>query len=124
MKRFLGLALVAILVLTAAPVVAQDTDQEPAETEEQEATTEEEAAAVGPETFGDVVTVTARKREENVQEVPVAVTVVTGEILQDQGAADISEIQAQVPNLSIYEGRGQSTTLTAFMRGVGQADPL
>lgn len=124
MKRFLGLALVAILLLTAAPVVAQDTDEEPAETEEQEATTEEEAAPVGPETFGDVVTVTARKREENVQEVPVAVTVVTGEILEDQGAADISEIQAQVPNLSIYEGRGQSTTLTAFMRGVGQADPL
>jgi iron complex outermembrane receptor protein len=108
---------VAILVLTAAPVAAQDTDQEATETEE-------EAAPAEPETFGDVVTVTARKREENVQEVPVAVTVVTGEILEDQGAADISEIQAQVPNLSIYQGRNQSSTLTAFMRGVGQADPL
>ena len=54
----------------------------------------------------------------------IGVTVVTGESLEDQGAVDISEIQAEVPNLSIYAGRNQSTTLTAFMRGIGQADPL
>jgi iron complex outermembrane receptor protein len=107
------MVLIAVLVLTAAPLAAQEADEEAAETEEE-----------AMDTVGDVITVTARKREENVQEVPLAVTVVTGEILEDQGAADISEIQAQVPNLSIYEGRGQSTTLTAFMRGVGQADPL
>src|SRR5690606_239074 len=28
------------------------------------------------------------------------------------------------PNLSIYAGRNQSTTLTVFLRGIGQADPL
>ena len=72
----------------------------------------------------DVITVTARKREENLQEVPVAVSVVQGEMLEDSGAADIAELQANVPNLSIYPGRNQSTTLTAFMRGIGQADPL
>jgi iron complex outermembrane receptor protein len=122
--RILGLILIAVLVLTAAPLVAQDTDEEAAETEEQ-ATEDEAAEPADPEgTFGDVIIVTSRKREENVQEVPVAVTVVTGESLEDQGAADISEIQAQVPNLSIYQGRNQSSTLTAFMRGVGQADPL
>ena len=121
--RLLGLVLIAVLVLTATPLVAQDTDQEEAETEEQVA--EEEAAPPEPEgIFGEAIIVTSRKREENVQEVPVAVTVVTGEALEDQGAADIAEIQAQVPNLSIYPGRNQSTTLTAFMRGVGQADPL
>ena len=35
------------------------------------------------------VTVTARKREENIQEVPVAVSVITGELLEDQGVADL-----------------------------------
>ena len=70
------------------------------------------------------VTVTARRREENVQVVPVAVTVKTGVDLETAATADISEIQAEVPNLSIYSGRNQSTTLTAFLRGVGQADPL
>ncbi len=114
----LGLFLVAILVLSGAPLLAQQADEEAATTEEQG------EEAVEKPVVGDVITVTARKREENVQEVPVAVTVVTGESLEDQAAADISAIEAQVPNLSIYPGRNQSTTLTAFMRGVGQADPL
>ncbi len=70
------------------------------------------------------ITVTARRKEENVQEVPVAVTLKTGRDLKDAATADISELQGEVPNLSIYAGRNQSTTLTAFMRGVGQADPL
>ena len=111
--RILGLFLVAILVLTGAPLMAQDTEEEATENEEE-----------AMDKVADVITVTARKREENVQEVPVAITVVTGEALEDQGAADISDIQASVPNLSLYEGRNQSSTLTAFMRGIGQADPL
>ena len=70
------------------------------------------------------VTVTARRREENVQKVPLAVTVKAGNDLEVAAVADLSELQGEVPNLSIYQGRNQSTTLTAFMRGVGQADPL
>jgi iron complex outermembrane receptor protein len=73
---------------------------------------------------GEEIVVTARKREENIQEVPVAVSVVSGEVLEERGSADISEIQSAVPNLSIYAGRNQSTTLTVFLRGIGQADPL
>lgn len=70
------------------------------------------------------ITVTARKREESLQEVPLAVTAISGKVLEDMGAADISELQGLAPNLSIYSGRNQSTTLTAFVRGIGQADPL
>ena len=73
---------------------------------------------------GEEIVVTARRREENLQEVPIAVTVVTGDRLEETAAADISELQGQVPNLAIYQGRNQSSTLTAFMRGIGQADPL
>ena len=73
---------------------------------------------------GEEIVVTARKREENVQEVPIAVSVVTSDELEEAAAADISELQTQVPNLAIYQGRNQSTTLTVFMRGIGQADPL
>ena len=54
----------------------------------------------------------------------MAITVLTGEALEDNAAPDISEMQNQVPNLSLYAGRNQSTTLTVFLRGVGQADPL
>jgi iron complex outermembrane receptor protein len=42
----------------------------------------------------------------------------------DVAATTISELQGFVPNLSIYQGRNQSSTLTAFIRGVGQSDPL
>jgi iron complex outermembrane receptor protein len=114
------LILVAFLVLTSVPALAQE-PEEAASAAEEEASEEEEEVLL---TEADVIIVTSRKREENVQEIPVAVTVLPAEILEDTAAADISEIQSQVPNLSIYPGRNQSTTLTAFMRGVGQADPL
>ncbi|MGE0639454.1 MAG: TonB-dependent receptor [Thermoanaerobaculia bacterium] len=76
------------------------------------------------ETIGEEIVVTARKREENLQEVPIAVTVLTGDRLEEAASATIAELQGQVPNLAVYEGRNQSTTLTAFLRGIGQADPL
>ncbi|MEO1085569.1 MAG: TonB-dependent receptor plug domain-containing protein, partial [Acidobacteriota bacterium] len=72
----------------------------------------------------DEILVTARKREENVQDVPVAVTVLSGEVLEERAAADLSEIQADVPNLSISASRNQSGSRTTFLRGVGQAEPL
>ena len=111
LKRFFLLLLAGSLLLVVPPTLAQDADTDTDESVQQ------------PE-IEDEIVVTARKREENIQEVPVAVSVVTGEILEDSAASDISELQAQVPNLSIYPGRNQSTTLTAFMRGIGQADPL
>ncbi|MCP4204146.1 MAG: TonB-dependent receptor [bacterium] len=116
--RICCVILAFIFLAATLPALAQDE----AAVDDQEAESPEAEAEMMQES--EVITVTARKREENIQEVPVAVTVVTGELLEDQGAGDISEIQAQVPNLSIYPGRNQSTTLTAFMRGVGQADPL
>ena len=72
----------------------------------------------------DAVTVTARKREETLQEVPIAVTAFTADALDRLGTRDIADLDAQVPNLTIYAARGSSSTLTTFIRGVGQADPL
>ena len=72
----------------------------------------------------DAVQVTARKREETLQEVPVAVTAFTAETLDKLNIRDISDLDAQVPNLTIYAARGSSSTVTAYIRGVGQSDPL
>ncbi|WP_411832159.1 TonB-dependent receptor [Pseudoxanthomonas mexicana] len=72
----------------------------------------------------DAVTVTARKREETLQEVPVAVTAFTPETLEKLNVNDIGDLDAQVPNLTIYAARGSTSTATAYIRGVGQADPL
>lgn len=72
----------------------------------------------------DTVKVTARKREESLQDVPVAVTALTAEQIEKLGIKDLGDLQGQVPNLTIYAARGSNTTITTFIRGVGQADPL
>jgi iron complex outermembrane receptor protein len=72
----------------------------------------------------DKVTVTARKREETLQEVPIAVTAFTPDALDKLNVEDLADLDAQVPNLTIYAARGSTSTVTAYIRGVGQADPL
>lgn len=72
----------------------------------------------------DRVVVTARKREETLQEVPVAVTAFTAENLDKLNVQDLSDIGTQVPNMTVYAARGSSSTITAYIRGVGQSDPL
>jgi iron complex outermembrane receptor protein len=72
----------------------------------------------------DTITVTARKREETLQDVPVAVTAFTPDTLDSLNVEDLSDLDAQVPNLTIYAARGSSSTVTAYIRGVGQSDPL
>lgn len=72
----------------------------------------------------ETITVTARKRLESLQDVPVAVTALTAESLERLNVKNLGDLQGNVPNLTIYAARGSNTTLTAFIRGVGQADPL
>ncbi|MGH8033042.1 MAG: TonB-dependent receptor, partial [Luteimonas sp.] len=82
------------------------------------------AAPQADPTTLDAITVTARKREETLQEVPVAVTAFTPETLDKLNVQDIGDLDAQVPNLTIYAARGSSSTATIYIRGIGQADPL
>lgn len=72
----------------------------------------------------DTVTVTARKREETLQDVPISVTAFTADALEKLNVTDISDLAGKVPNLTIYAARGSNTTLTAYIRGIGQSDPL
>ena len=82
-------------------------------------------AATGNDTTTlEALTVTARKREETIQDVPVAVTAFTAQTLDKLNVRDIGDLDAQVPNLTIYAARGSSSTVTAYIRGVGQSDPL
>ena len=119
----LVLAVFAVVLGLAVVTPAQEAEEEAADA----AATEEEQAieeALQRQPFAGEITVTSRRVEENIQDVPIAVSVVMGEQLVDVAATTISELQGYVPNLSIYQGRNQSSTLTAFIRGVGQSDPL
>ena len=72
----------------------------------------------------EAVTVTARRREESLRDVPVAVTAMNAEALDGLNVRNLGDLQGQVPSLSIYAARGSNTTLTTYIRGVGQSDPL
>ena len=100
----------AFAALTAVPAFAQDT---PA--------TDETQASEGYD--GEIV-VTARRREESLQDVPIAVTAFSGAALDRNGAIDITDIAATTPNVTLEVSRGTNSTLSAFIRGVGQQDPV
>jgi iron complex outermembrane receptor protein len=68
--------------------------------------------------------VTARRREESLQEVPIAVSAVSGETLEAMGAQDLTAVSQSMPNVTLENSRATNSTLTAFIRGVGQQDPV
>lgn len=72
---------------------------------------------------GEIV-VTARRRAESLVDVPIAVTAYSGEQLEASGALDITDIGDTTPNVTIEASRATNSTLTAFIRGVGQQDPV
>jgi iron complex outermembrane recepter protein len=72
---------------------------------------------------GDIV-VTARRREESLQDVPIAISAISGAQLERTGAIDITDVSNTTPNVTLEVSRGTNSTLTAFIRGVGQQDPV
>lgn len=70
------------------------------------------------------VLVTARRREESLQDVPVSVTAYSAEQLSKTAVPDIIGLVQSLPNTTMKASRATNSTLTAFIRGVGQQDPL
>lgn len=70
------------------------------------------------------IVVTARRREENLQSVPVAVSVLTGEEMLEQGGMKIDVIGQMVPNVHFEAAGGTSGVKSPvmFIRGMGQND--
>lgn len=72
----------------------------------------------------DAVQVTARRRSESIQDVPVSVSAFGEEALKDLQASNIDGLQGAVPNMNIVQGRGSSNSVNVFIRGIGQPDAL
>lgn len=80
--------------------------------------------AESSEEAGNVIIVTARRREERLTDVPISLSAISGEELAKGGTLELVEVAQDVPNLTLEVSRGTNTTLTAFIRGVGQQDPV
>jgi iron complex outermembrane recepter protein len=82
------------------------------------------APAATTENNIEKVVVTARRREETLQDVPVSVTAFSADQLSKQAIPDLTGLSTSIPNTTLKASRATNTTLTAFIRGVGQADPV
>ncbi|HEU0310155.1 MAG TPA: TonB-dependent receptor [Sphingomicrobium sp.] len=113
--RALMFAGVAAIIALPAQAIAQEPEQAAAEASEE--------AGEATQESGEIV-VTARRRAEALQDVPIAVTAYSGAQLEREGALDITDVGDTTPNVTLETSRGTNSTLTAFIRGVGQQDPV
>jgi len=70
------------------------------------------------------IIVTAQRREQSLQEVPMAISAFSGADLEALQADNLDSLQGAVPNLNLVQGRGSNSSVNAFIRGVGQPDAL
>ncbi len=68
------------------------------------------------------VIVTAQKREQNLQDVPMAVTAMTRTFLEDNGITNVSDLAKMVPSLQLSE-KAEPSQVTIQVRGVGTLVP-
>src|SRR5690606_20373682 len=105
------IAVLAVLAAFGTPAAsAQDAAQDAAANAA--ANTRQEAKTL------DTLVVTAQKREEALQDVPVMVTALSQDALQDAGVRDIKDLQALVPGLTVTSTQSDAIT-TARIRGIG-----
>lgn len=74
-----------------------------------------EAAPSRPQSLNEIV-VTAQKREQRLQDVPVSLTAVSGETLQDLKITDLRSVQSYVPNMAVLNS---GVNPVVFIRGFG-----
>jgi len=77
----------------------------------------QDASQNQPATIDDII-VTAQKREQNLQDVPIVVTTLSQEALQDAGVRDIKDLQILTPGMTVTSTQSEAST-TARIRGVG-----
>ncbi|MEJ2407777.1 MAG: TonB-dependent receptor [Novosphingobium sp.] len=74
--------------------------------------------------IGEIV-VTAQKRAENVQDVPIAISAFTSEALQERAIGSVANLSAIAPNVNLDAGTpfsGSPSVLSAYIRGIGSDD--
>ncbi len=72
----------------------------------------------------EVIVTSARRRDENIQDVPIAISYLSADDLQDYNVLDLGDVSNIVPNSVISAGRATNSTIIAYIRGIGQNDPL
>ena len=81
------------------------------------------APATEPGTQLQEVVVTAQYREEKLQDTPIAITAITADMIEQQGAQKLSDILTNAPSVVFrQQSAAFGESVTAYIRGFGQAD--
>jgi len=105
---FASASVAALSISVCNPALAQDAQED------------NDAAAEAPAEDGEIV-VTAQFREQRLQDTPIAITAVTGDMLDARSQTSIAELGASAPNVNLSEATGiQGNAISAFVRGIGQ----
>lgn len=81
-----------------------------------------EETAAGANRFIEEVVVVARKREETAQSVPIPITALSEEQLDNRNITEIQDLEKLSPNTSINYSAVNGTAISVFMRGIGQTN--
>lgn len=100
-----------MLLVSAMPTLAQSAD-----------------AGSGTRTWQlEEIVVTARKKEENLQDAPISISAFSGQSLEDRGVQKLIEIENFTPNLTFQNNPsfgGASSAAAIYIRGIGQKEFL
>lgn len=107
-SRSFLLAGAAGLSILASAASAQDAAPAPAAPDQE---------ATGQAPRGDVIVVTARRRQETAQEVPLAISVVRGDSIEATGNFNVVKLQQLAPTLQVYTTNPRNTSVN--IRGLG-----
>ena len=111
-RKFVLLTGIAASAILASPATAQETG----ETSSPDIINPTPVSASGgaPE---NVIIITARRREETAQEVPLAIATLDGRTINDTGAFSVQRIQQLAPTLQVYSSNPRNTAVN--IRGIG-----
>lgn len=65
------------------------------------------------------IVVTAQKRTESLQDLPLAVSAVSAEMIENKGISDISTLTAVAPSIAVTTSPASTANTSVFIRGIG-----
>src|SRR4029453_9376680 len=110
------------VALSSAPALAQDASADAAATAEATAAVADTSAQPPEEQAADngEIVVTAQKRSENVQDVPISIAAFSGDTLEKNNVVNLEGLTKVTPNLSVAMG-AQTSYVRLAIRGIGAA---
>ncbi len=122
--RLAGIAVLAFFVVSFGAVgFAQEESVADEPEEQQTALEEDKEAPLGMRTVIEEIVVTAQKREENIQDIPISISTLSGEDLDviTTGGADVRALSGRVPSLVMESSFGRAFP-RFYIRGIGNPD--